>query len=50
MIEYALKHIDNERVFHMRSLTEAINAWKMQDNRDNWQIVERHTSNWEEVE
>ena len=48
--EYGLKHIDNERVFHMRSLTEAINAWKMQDNRDNWQIVERHTSRWEEVE
>ena len=48
--EYGLRHISNERVFHMRSLTEAINAWKMQDNRDNWQIVERWKSHWTEVE
>jgi hypothetical protein len=48
--EYGLKHVDNERVFHMHSLTEAINAWKMQDSPDRWQIVERHTSHWTEVE
>ena len=48
--EYGIKHVDNERVFHMRSLTEAINAWKMQDHPDHWQIVERHTTHWQEVE
>ena len=48
--EYGLKHVDNERVFHMRSLHEAINAWKMQDSPDRWQIVERHTTRWTEVE
>ena len=47
--EYGLKHIDDERVFHMHSLADAIQAWREQDNRDNWQIVERHTSRWEEV-
>ena len=47
--EYGLKHVDNERVFHMRSLHDAINAWKMQDFPDHWQIVERHTTKWEEV-
>ena len=48
--EYGLKHIDNERVFHMRSLHDAIQAWREQDNRDHWQIVERHTTKWSEVE
>lgn len=50
MIEYAIKHVDNERVFHMRSLTEAINACKMQDCPDHWQVVERWKSPWSEVE
>lgn len=50
MIEYALKHVDNERVFHMRSLTEAINAWREQDNPDKWEIVERYRSPWKETE
>ena len=48
--EYGLKHIDNERVFHMHSLTEAINAWKEQDAPAHWQIVERWKSDWSEVE
>ena len=48
--EYGLKHVDNERVFHMRSLTEAINAWKMQDFPERWQVVERWKSDWSEVE
>ena len=48
--EYGLKHIDNERVFHMHSLHDAINALKEQDFHERWQIVERHTSRWEEVE
>ena len=48
--EYGLKHIDNERVFHMHSLTDAIQAWREQDNRDHWQIVERWKSPWSEVE
>ena len=48
--EYGLKHVDNERVFHMHSLTEAIQAWREQDNRDHWQIVERWKSHWSEVE
>ena len=48
--EYGIKHVDDERVFHMRSLTDAINAWKLQDAPDHWQIVERHTTHWQEVE
>ena len=48
--EYGLKHVDNERVFHMHSLHEAVNALKMQDNPDHWQIVERWKSHWSEVE
>ena len=48
--EYGLKHIDADRVFHMHSLTEAINAWKEQDAPAHWQIVERHISRWTEVE
>ena len=48
--EYGLKHVDNERVFHMHSLHEAVNALKMQDNPDHWQIVERWKSPWSEVE
>ena len=48
--EYGLKHVDNERVFHMRSLHDAVNALKEQDFPDHWQIVERHTSRWTEVE
>lgn len=48
--EYGLRHVDNERVFPMRSLTDAIQAWREQDNRDHWQIVERHTTRWTEVE
>ena len=48
--EYGLRHVDNERVFHMKSLTEAINAWKMQDSPDRWQIVERFIGPWAEVE
>lgn len=49
MIEYALKHVDHERTFHMHSLHAAVEAWKMQDFPDHWQIVERHISKWEEV-
>lgn len=49
VIEYAIKHVDNDRVFHMRSLHEAINALKLQDFPDHWQIVERHIGKWEEV-
>ena len=48
--EYGLKHVDDERVFHMHSLHEAINALKLQDFPDHWQIVERHTTRWTEVE
>ena len=48
--EYGLRHVDNERVFHMRSLHDAIQAWREQDNRDHWQIVERWKSLWSEVE
>ena len=48
--EYGLKHIDADRVFHMHSLTEAINAWREQDFPERWQIVERHISKWSEVE
>ena len=48
--EYGLRHIDDERVFHMRSLTEAINALKEQDFPERWQIVERWKSHWTEVE
>ena len=48
--EYGLKHVDNERVFHMHSLTDAIQAWREQDFPDHWQIVERHTTRWQEVE
>ena len=48
--EYGLKHIDDERVFHMHSLTDAIQAWREQDFPERWQIVERHTTKWEEVE
>lgn len=48
--EYGLKHVDNERVFHMKSLHEAVQALKLQDFPDHWQIVERHTSRWIEVE
>ena len=48
--EYGIKHVDNDRVFHMHSLTEAINALKLQDFPDHWQIVERHTTRWTEVE
>ena len=48
--EYGLKHIDADRVFHMHSLHEAVNALKMQDNPDHWQIVERWKSPWSEVE
>ena len=48
--EYGLKHIDDERVFHMHSLADAIQAWREQDNRDHWQIVERWKSDWSEVE
>ena len=47
--EYGIRHIDNERVFQMRSLHDAVNALKEQDNRDHWQIVERHIGRWEEV-
>ena len=47
--EYGIRHIDDERVFHMHSLTDAIQAWREQDNRDHWQIVERHIGRWEEV-
>ena len=49
VIEYALKHVDHERTFHMKSLTDAINAWKEQDFPERWQIVERHIGRWEEV-
>ena len=49
MIEYALKHVDHERTFHMHSLHDAVNALKEQDFPDHWQIVERHISRWEEV-
>ena len=48
--EYGLKHVDNERVFHMKSLHEAVEAWKMQDAPDRWQVVERWKSHWSEVE
>ena len=48
--EYGLKHVDNERVFHMHSLTEAIQAWREQDFPERWQIVERHIGRWTEVE
>ena len=48
--EYALKHVDHERTFHMKSLTDAINAWKEQDFPDHWQVVERWKSPWSEVE
>ena len=48
--EYGIRHVDNPRVFHMRSLTEAINAWKLQDHPDHWQIVERFSGPWAEVE
>ena len=48
--EYGLKHVDNERVFHMRSLHDAVNALKEQDFPERWQIVERHTTHWTEVE
>ena len=48
--EYGLKHVDNERVFHMHSLHEAVNAWKEQDAPAHWQIVERWKSHWSEVE
>ena len=50
MIEYALKHVDHERTFHMRSLHDAINALKEQDFPDHWQIVERWKSHWSEVD
>ena len=42
--EYGLRHVDNERVFHMHSLTDAINAWKEQDFPEHWQVVERWKS------
>ena len=48
--EYAIKHVDHERTFHMRSLHDAVNALKEQDFPERWQIVERHTSRWTEVE
>ena len=48
--EYGIKHVDNERVFRMHSLHDAIQAWREQDNRDHWQIVERWKSPWSEVE
>ena len=48
--EYGIRHIDDERVFHMHSLTDAIQAWREQDFPERWQIVERHTTKWEEVE
>ena len=48
--EYGLKHIDADRVFHMRSLHDAVNALKEQDFPERWQIVERHTSRWTEGE
>ena len=48
--EYGLRHVDDERVFHMHSLHEAVNALKMQDNPDHWQVVERWKSPWSEVE
>ena len=48
--EYGLKHVDNERVFHMRSLHDAVNALKEQDFPERWQIVERWKSHWTEVE
>ena len=50
MIEYALKHVNHERTFHMRSLHDAVNALKEQDFPERWQIVERHIGRWEEVE
>lgn len=50
MIEYALKHVDHERAFHMHSLHDAINALKEQDFPERRQIVERHIGRWEEVE
>ena len=48
--EYGIKHVDNDRVFHMHSLTDAIQAWREQDFPDHWQIVERFISPWTEVE
>ena len=48
--EYGLKHVDNERVFHMRSLHDAVNALKEQDFPERWQIVERPIGRWTEVE
>ena len=48
--EYGLRHVDDERVFHMKSLHEAINALKLQDFPDHWQIVERFIGPWAEVE
>ena len=48
--EYGLKHIDADRVFHMHSLTDAIQAWREQDFPERWQIVERWKSHWSEVE
>ena len=48
--EYGLRHVDNERVFHMRSLHDAVNALKEQDFPERWQIVERPIGRWTEVE
>ena len=48
--EYGLKHVDDEHVYHMHSLTDAVNAWREQDAPERWQIVERHISKWAEVE
>lgn len=50
MIEYGLRYRTEERVFHMRTLHDAVNALKEQDNPDKWEIVERYRSPWKETE
>ena len=48
--EYGIRHKNNPHVYTAHTLTDAIQAWREQDFPDHWQIVERHTTRWQEVE
>lgn len=50
MIEYGVTQRNSDQVFHMKTLNDAVEVWKGQGDPNQWLVVERWTSPWEEVE
>lgn len=48
--EYGTKHRTRNRIYRMPTLHDAIQAWKEQDHPNEWLVVERAVTDWQETE